>query len=41
MIVTHNIQERQPITAPSRNWRFSASFESFGLEQPLSATYVV
>jgi hypothetical protein len=25
MVVTHDRQERQPITAPTRNWRFSAS----------------
>ena len=24
MVVTHDRQERQPITAPTRNWRFSA-----------------
>ena len=23
MVVTHDRQERQPITAPTRNWRFS------------------
>jgi hypothetical protein len=25
MVVTHDRQERQPITAPTRNWRFSAT----------------
>jgi len=25
MVVTHDRRERQPITAPTRNWRFSAS----------------
>ncbi len=29
MVVTHDRQERQPITAPSRNWRFSATYDSF------------
>jgi hypothetical protein len=29
MVVTHDRQERQPITAPTRNWRFSASYDSF------------
>jgi hypothetical protein len=29
MVVTHGRQERQPITAPTRNWRFSASYDSF------------
>ena len=33
MVVTHDIQERQPITAPTRNWRFSASYESFVVQQ--------
>jgi hypothetical protein len=28
-VVTHDRQERQPITAPTRNWRFSASYDSF------------
>ena len=27
MVVTHDRQERQPITAPTRNWRFSASYD--------------
>lgn len=29
MVVTHDRQERQPITAATRNWRFSASYDSF------------
>jgi len=29
MVVTHDRQERQPITAPTKNWRFSASYDSF------------
>ena len=29
MVVTHDRQERQPITAPTRNWRFSASYDGF------------
>jgi hypothetical protein len=33
MIVTHDRQERQPITAPTRNWRFSASYDSFEVKQ--------
>ncbi len=33
MVVTHDRQERQPITAPTRNWRFSASYVSFVLAQ--------
>ena len=33
MVVTHDRQERQPITAPTRNWRFSASYESFVVQQ--------
>jgi hypothetical protein len=28
-------QERQPITAPTRNWRFSASYDSFVVNQTL------
>ena len=35
MVVTHVRQERQPITAPTRNWRFSASYDSFVVEQTL------
>ena len=31
--VTHARQERQPITAPTRNWRFSASYDSFVVVQ--------
>ena len=37
MVVTHDRQERQPITAPTRNWRFSASYDSFVVAQ----TYVL
>ena len=33
MVVTYDRQERQPITAPTRNWRFSASYESFVVQQ--------
>jgi hypothetical protein len=33
MVVTHDRQERQPITAPTRNWRFSASYNSFVVNQ--------
>jgi len=33
MIVTHDRQERQPITAPTINWRFSASYDSFVVKQ--------
>ncbi len=29
MVVTNDRQERQPITAHTRNWRFSASYDSF------------
>ena len=32
-VVTHDRQERQPITAPTRNWRFSASYDSFVVNQ--------
>ena len=35
MVVTHDRQERQPITAPTRNWRFSASYDSFVVAQSL------
>jgi len=33
MVVTHDRQERQPITAPTTNWRFSASYDSFVVQQ--------
>ena len=33
MVVTHDRKERQPITAPTRNWRFSASYDSFVVQQ--------
>ena len=33
MVVTHDRQERQPITAPTRNWRFSAPYVSFVVKQ--------
>jgi hypothetical protein len=33
MAVTHDRQERQPITAPTRNWRFSGSYDSFVVQQ--------
>jgi hypothetical protein len=29
MVVTHDRQKRQPATAPTRNWRLSASYDSF------------
>jgi hypothetical protein len=29
MVVTHDRQERQPITAVWQKWRFSASYDSF------------
>jgi hypothetical protein len=33
MVVTHDRQERQPITEPTKNWRFSASYDSFVVQQ--------
>jgi hypothetical protein len=33
MVVTHDRKERQPITAPTKNWRFSASYDSFVVQQ--------
>ena len=33
MVVTHDRQERQPITAVWRNSGFSASFDSFVIKQ--------
>jgi hypothetical protein len=33
MVVTQDSQERQPITAPTRNWRFSASYDGFVVNQ--------
>jgi hypothetical protein len=33
MVVIHDRRERQPITAPTRNWRFSASYDSFVVAQ--------
>ena len=33
MVVTHDRKERQPITAPTRNWLFSASYDSFVVKQ--------
>jgi hypothetical protein len=33
MVVTHDRQERQPITAPTKNWRFSALYDSFVVQQ--------
>ena len=35
IVVTHDRQERQPITAPTKNWRFSASYDSFVVNQTL------
>ncbi len=29
------MKERQPITTPTRNWRFSASYDSFVVQQTL------
>jgi hypothetical protein len=33
MVVTHDSQERQPITAVWQKWRFSASYDSFVVNQ--------
>jgi hypothetical protein len=33
MVINHDRQERQPITAPTKNWRFSASYDSFVVNQ--------
>ena len=33
MVVTHARKERQPITAPTKNWRFSALYDSFVVQQ--------
>ncbi|GEM_PF-2524822 len=33
MVVTHDRQERQPITAPKKNWRLGASYDSFVVQQ--------
>jgi hypothetical protein len=33
MVINHDRQERQPITAPTKNWRFSASYDSFVVQQ--------
>jgi hypothetical protein len=33
IVVTPDRQERQPITAPTRNWRLSASYDSFVVAQ--------
>ena len=33
MVVTHDRQERQPITSPTKNWRFSAPYDSFVVNQ--------
>ncbi len=33
MVVTHDRQERQPKTAPTRNWRFSDSYNIFVVNQ--------
>ena len=35
MVVTHDKRERQPITAPTRNWRCIASYDSFVVQQTL------
>ena len=35
MVVTFDRQERQPITTPTRNWRFSASYGIFVVNQRL------
>ena len=29
------MKNSQPLTAPTRNWRFSASYESFAVKQTL------
>ena len=33
MVVSHDRKERQPITAPTKNWRFSASYDSYVVAQ--------
>ena len=33
MVVTHDRQEGQLITAATRNWRFSASYNGFAVYQ--------
>jgi len=33
MVVTHDRQERQHLTAPTKNWRFGASYDSFVVQQ--------
>jgi len=33
MVYKHGGQERQHLTAPKKNWRFSASYDSFVVEQ--------
>jgi hypothetical protein len=35
IVVTHDRQERQPITAPTKNWRFSAPYDNFVVNQTL------
>ena len=33
IVVAHDRQERQPITAPKKNWRLGASYDSFVVQQ--------
>ena len=33
MVVTHDRQERQPITTPTRNWRFSGLIKLYASYQ--------
>jgi len=35
IVVAHDRQERQPITAPKKNWRLGASYDSFVVQQTL------
>ncbi len=33
MLLTTENKEAQPLTAPTKNWRFSASYDSFVVQQ--------
>ena len=35
MVVTHHRKERQPITVPTINWRFTGSYDSFVVAQTI------
>jgi len=35
MVYNHSGQERQLVTAPKRNWRFSSSYDSYMVKQTL------